>query len=92
MLPILGSWTHAQLHEECDGNTLMQEHNCQVHSEIGKIPKQYDKSSVNQKERLRMGVEAQVEIGKQYKSRIRPVKVESQSVVSYEGNKYLRTS
>ncbi len=76
-----GKLNYAQLNEKV--KEINERNNCQVHSEIGKIPKLHI-----QKEKDFLSPLPQEKIRNQYKITIRPVKVDSQSLFSYKGNKY----
>ena len=76
-----GKLNYAQLNEKV--MEINERNNCQVHSEIGKIPKLHI-----QKEKDFLSPLPQEKIRNQYKITIRPVKVDSQSLFSYKGNKY----
>ena len=76
-----GKLNYAQLNEKV--TEINERHNCQVHSAIGKIPKLHI-----QKEKDFLSPLPQEKIRNQYKITIKPVKVDSQSLFSYKGNKY----
>lgn len=76
-----GQLSYEQLNEKV--KEINERHNCQVHSEIGKIPKLHI-----QKEKGFLSPLPQDKIRNQYRIITRPVKVDSQSLFSYKGNKY----
>ena len=76
-----GKVNYEQLNEKV--RLINERHNCQVHSEIGRIPKLHI-----QKEKDFLSPLPQDKIRNQYRITTKPVKVDSQGLFSYKGNKY----
>lgn len=76
-----GQLSYEQLNEKV--KEINERHNCQVHTEIGRIPKLHI-----QKEKDFLSPLPQKKIRNQYRITNKPVKVDSQSLFSYKGNKY----
>lgn len=76
-----GQLSYTQLNEKVQ--EINERHNCQVHCEIGKIPKLHI-----QKEKDFLSPLPHEKIRNQYRVAIRSVKIDSQSLFSYKGNKY----
>lgn len=76
-----GKLNYEQLNEKV--KEINERHNCQVHSEIGRIPKLHI-----QKEKDFLSPLPQDKIRNQYRITTKPVKVDSQSLFSYKGKRY----
>ena len=76
-----GKLDYEQLNEKV--KAINERHNCQMHSEVGRIPKLHI-----QKEKDFLSPLPQDKIRNQYRITSKPVKVDSQGLFSYKGNKY----